>query len=307
MAGFSRSDLADLNVFLTIARRGSFRQAATELGLTASALSHTMKKLEERLEVRLLNRTSRSVSLTPAGTDLAEALSQGLETISNGLSALDGYRKHAVGRLRLNVPHDAARLLVSPVLREFFEAFPQVHIDLAVEDRLIDVVAEGFEAGIRFGASTPKDMIAVPLTPPLRWVVVASPDYLARHGRPTRPEDLYHHSCVQMRLGDQSAYAWELGDGEAMVRIDCPGSIRVNDSQASLDAALDGIGLAYCLEWRVRDHLASGRLELVMPEWSSMGPPFVMYYPSRRQSPPGLKQLVELIRRHSERVLNAPR
>lgn len=161
MAGFSRSDLADLNVFLTIARRGSFRQAATELGLTASALSHTMKKLEDRLEVRLLNRTSRSVSLTPAGTDLADALSEGLETISNGLSALEAYRDHAVGRLRINVPHDAARLLVSPVLPQFFEAFPQVHIDLAVEDRLIDVVAEGYEAGIRYGASTPKDMVAV--------------------------------------------------------------------------------------------------------------------------------------------------
>lgn len=297
MSAFSRSDLADLNVFLTIARRGSFRQAAIELGLTTSALSHTMKKLEDRLEVRLLNRTSRSVALTPAGNELARALTDGLDTISNGLNALDAYRREPVGRLRLNLPRDAARLIVVPALEEFIRQFPQVHLDLVVDDRPVDVVAEGFDAGIRYGPTVPKDMVAVALTGPLRWVVVGSPAYLDAKSRPSTPRDLYSHSCIQMRIGDNSTYAWELGNEPNIVRVDGPGPIRVNETEAAVEAALRGVGLAYCLEMRVAAELKAGTLELVLPNWTSMGEPFCMYYPSRRQSPPGLRQLVDIVRR----------
>ncbi|MEA5673006.1 LysR family transcriptional regulator [Pseudomonas sp. MH2] len=296
MAAFKRSDLADLNVFFTIARRGSFVDAANELGLTASALSHTMKKLEDRLEVRLLNRTNRSVALTAAGSDLMQSLAQGFEAIGHGLNALEGHRKAPVGRLRLNIPHDAGRLLILPVLDRFLSRFPQVHLDLVMDDRMLDIVAEGFDAGIRFGATVPQDMIAIPLTGALRWVVVGAPAYLDKHGRPTSPAELMQHRCIQMRIGDDSVYPWELGDGERQVRIEGPGPLRLNASDMAIGTAVAGLGLAYCLEMRVREELRSGALEVVMPQWASSDEPLVMYYPSRRQTPPALRQLIELIR-----------
>ncbi|HEK1684531.1 TPA: LysR family transcriptional regulator [Pseudomonas putida] len=296
MAAFKRSDLADLNVFFTIARRGSFVDAANELGLTASALSHTMKKLEDRLEVRLLNRTNRSVALTAAGSDLMQSLAQGFEAIGHGLNALEDHRKAPVGRLRLNIPHDAGRLLILPVLDQFLSRFPQVHLDLVMDDRMLDIVAEGFDAGIRFGATVPQDMIAIPLTGALRWVVVGAPAYLDKHGRPTSPAELMQHRCIQMRIGDDSVYPWELGDGERQVRIEVPGPLRLNASDMAIGTAVAGLGLAYCLEMRVREELRSGALEVVMPQWASSDEPLVMYYPSRRQTPPALRQLIELIR-----------
>ncbi|MDJ0390225.1 LysR family transcriptional regulator [Roseomonas sp. E05] len=296
MAPFTRSDLSDLTVFVTIVRRGSFRQAAIELDLTTSALSHSVKKLESRLGVRLLNRTSRSVVPTDIGAELARRLADGFQTISEALAALDLYRRFPVGRLRLNIPKDASRLLVSPVLVDFLRAYPQIRLDVTVEDRPVDIIAEGFDAGIRYESTIPKDMIAVALTAPLRWVVVGAPAYLSRHGRPSRPEDLLQHSCIQMRVGDNTAFPWELGDGAAMVRIDVPGPFCANETDISVDAAVRGAGLAYCLENRVEAELRSGQLEVVMPDWSSMGPPFAMYYPSRRQTPPGLRQLIGLIR-----------
>ncbi|HEK1768895.1 LysR family transcriptional regulator [Pseudomonas parafulva] len=296
MAAFKRSDLADLNVFFTIARRGSFVDAANELGLTASALSHTMKKLEDRLEVRLLNRTNRSVALTAAGSDLMQSLAQGFEAIGHGLNALEDHRKAPVGRLRLNIPHDAGRLLILPVLDQFLSRFPQVHLDLVMDDRMLDIVAEGFDAGIRFGATVPQDMIAIPLTGALRWVVVGAPAYLDKHGRPTSPAELMQHRCIQMRIGDDSVYPWELGDGERQVRIEGPGPLRLNASDMAIGTAVAGLGLAYCLEMRVREELRSGALEVVMPQWASSDEPLVMYYPSRRQTPPALRQLIELIR-----------
>ena len=296
MSAFARSDLSDLNVFLTIVRRGSFRQAATELGVTTSALSHSVKKLEGRLEVRLLNRTSRSVVPTQAGSELARRLADGFQTIGDALSALDAYRHSPVGRLRINLLKDASRLLVAPVLADFLCRYPQVHLDLTVEDRPVDIIAEGFDAGIRYESFVPKDMIATALTPPLRWVVVGSPDYLARYGRPRHPEDLRHHSCVQMRVGDNTAYHWELGNGPDMVRIDVPGPFCANETDISVEAAMRGVGLAYCLEIRIEEEVRSGRLEIIMPEWASLGPPFAMYYSSRRQPPPGLRQLIGIVR-----------
>lgn len=292
----SRADLAEMNAFLCIANRGSFRQAAQDLGVTTSALSHTLRRLETRLEVRLINRTTRSVALTAAGRELALALSKGLGVIEDGVAALDDHRQAPVGRLRLTVPRDAARLVVGPALPEFVRRYPQVHLDLVVDDRPVDMVAEGFDAGIRYGGRVPKDMVAMPLTGPLRWVVVGSPAYLRKWGTPTTPEDLYQHSCIQMRVGDSSNYPWELGDGEALVRMDVPGPVRVNETEAAVDGALRGIGLAYCLQLRVREELHSGRLLQVLPDWSSMGEPFTVYYTNRRLTPPGLRPLIDTIR-----------
>lgn len=202
MPAFNRSDLADLNVFVTICRRRSFRLSAAELGVSTSALSHAMRNLETRLGVKLLNRTSRSVVPTAAGMALAEQLERGFHTIGEALDQLERYRGSPAGRLRLNVPRDASRLLLSPVLPAFFSAYPDIQLDITVDDHLVDIIAEGYDAGIRYGDTVPRDMIATPLSGPLRWVVVGSPAYLARHGRPARPEDLMHHACVRMRIGD---------------------------------------------------------------------------------------------------------
>ncbi|MPQ67878.1 MULTISPECIES: LysR family transcriptional regulator [Pseudomonas] len=299
MAAFNRSELADLNVFMAIIRRRSFRQAAHELGVTTSALSHTLRNLETRLGVKLLNRNSRSVEPTDAGALLAQKLAVGFATIQEALDELDRYRHAPIGRLRLNVPRDAARLLVSPVLGEFMAAYPQINLDLKVEDRLVDIVAEGFDAGIRYGATVPQDMIAVPLTGELRWIMIASPDYLARRGVPEKPADLLEHACIRMRLGDNTAYKWELGNGAQMIRLDVPGALTASDTQAVIDAALASVGIAYCLEKRVTRELEDGSLQEVMPDWSSMGAPFCLYYSSQRQSQPGLRQLMEMIRRHN--------
>lgn len=296
MPAFTRAELADLNVFMTIVRRRSFRHSAIELGVTTSALSHAMKNLESRLGVKLLNRTSRSVVPTLAGSALAERLEQGFQTIAEALAELDAHRDAPVGRLRLNVPRDASRLLLGPVLPGFFARYPELQLEVAVEDRMVDIVADGFDAGIRYGGTVPRDMIAMPLTGELRWIVVAAPDYLSRHGRPQVPEDLLRHQCMRIRLGDNTLYKWELGDGPQAVHLDVPGSLGANETDILLQATLDGLGLAYCLELRVAEELRSGRLERVLPEWSSMGPPLCMYYPSRRQPQPGLRQLIESIR-----------
>ncbi|HBO4963194.1 LysR family transcriptional regulator [Pseudomonas aeruginosa] len=296
MPAFTRSELADLNVFMTIVRRRSFRHSAQELGVSTSALSHSMRNLEARLGMKLLNRTSRSVVPTDAGSALAAKLEDGFQVIGEALGELDAYRTSPVGRLRLNVPRDASRLLLGPVLRRFTEAYPDLQLELSVEDRMVDIVADGYDAGIRYGGTVPQDMVAVPLTGELRWVVAASPDYLARHGVPQRPDDLLRHACIRMRLGDNSFYKWELGDGERMVEVDVPGPFSVNESNTAVAAALDGVGLAYCLEVGIAEELRSGRLQLVLPDWTSMGAPFCLYYPSRRQPQPGLRQLMEMIR-----------
>jgi DNA-binding transcriptional LysR family regulator len=296
MPAFARSELADLNVFVTIVRRRSFRQSAIELGVTTSALSHAMKNLESRLGVKLLNRTSRSVVPTLAGTALAERLEHGFQAIGDALGELDRHRRSPVGRLRINVPRDASRLLIGPILPRFVEDYPDIQLEITAEDRPVDIVADGYDAGIRYGGTVPKDMVAVALTEGLRWVVVGSPDYFARHGRPELPQDLLRHSCVRMRLGDNSLYKWELGTGDKACEIDVPGPVSANDTETSVQAAVNGVGLAYCLERRISEELREGRLEVVLPEWAALAPPFFMYYPSRRQTQPGLRPLIEAIR-----------
>lgn len=293
---FDRAMLADLNVFQTIARRGSMAQAAIELGVSTSALSHRLRKLETQLGVKLFNRTSRSIHPTEAGASLAAQLNHGFQTISDALTTLERHRHSPVGRLRLNVLRDAARLVLGPVLSRYLGNFPEMHLDVTVDDRMVDIVADGFDAGVRYGDRVPRDMVGVALTRPLQWVVVASPALIARHGRPRKPDDLLNLPCVQMRVGDNSNYPWELGNGKTMVRLNVRGPLAANETEHAVDAALRGIGCAYCLERRATAELTSGALEVVLPEWASEGPPFTIYYPSRRQAPPGLRQLIDIIR-----------
>lgn len=296
MPSYSRHDLADLSAFAAICRRGSFRLAATELGVSTSALSHALRNLEDRLGVKLLNRTTRSVAPTEAGSRLAAQLDQSFGEIGVALSELDRYRSAPLGGLRINVPRDASRLLLNPVLARYLEDCPGVKIEVVVDNNMVDIVKAGFDAGIRFGDTVPQDMVCTPLTPPLRWVVVGAPAYLGRHGTPKTPEDLLRHACIRLRLGDQTLYRWELGQPPHAHAIDVPGALIVNETDMALDAALDGIGLAYCLERYAEPHLRAGRLRRVLDEWSPAGAPLVMYYPSRRQLAPALSRLIETIR-----------
>lgn len=295
---FNKSDLSDLNVFMMIARNRSFRRSAAELGLTTSALSHTMKGLEARLGVRLLNRTSRSVVPTAAGAALFEQLDPSFRKIGDALDGLNRFRESPAGRVRLSVPCDAARLLIDPVLPRLLMDFPDLEIGIDVSDALIDVVAAGYDAGIRYGGTVPEEMIAQRLTPDLRWVVVASPDYLQSRSRPAIPEDLREHSCIRIRLGTGEIYRWEFDkDGERQA-IDVPGAMIANETETSLQAALSGFGLFYCLNARVVEHVAEGRLETVLDDWCSAGPGFFLYYSGREQVPTGLRLLTEAVRRH---------
>ena len=299
MPAFERSDLADLLTFTTLVRRRSFKATAVELRVTASAVSHAIRRLEDRLGTRLLNRTSRSVVPSAAGLALAQDLERGFEAIGAALARFDDASASRFGAVRLNVPRDAAHLLIGPAMPDVAVAFPDLDLTVVVEDRPIDVVAEGYDAGIRFGDTVPEDMVAVALTPPLRWVVVGSPAYLALKGEPATPAELAGHRCLRVLLGDNTAYRWELGDGDRLVRLEASGPYTINDTQTTLNAAVEGIGLAYVLERRVAREIAAGTLRVVLPDWASTGAGLYMYYPSRRHSHPALRGLVDIMRRQN--------
>jgi DNA-binding transcriptional LysR family regulator len=293
---FGRTDLNDLTYFLAIARHRSFRRAGLELGLSTSALSHALKGLETRLGIRLLNRTSRSVTLTAAGEQLQREIAEPFDTIAGAVEALNRLRDTPAGRIRLNVPSDAASLLVGPVLPAFVDRYPDVEVCLAVSNRLIDVVEGGFDAGVRYGGSVPEDMVAQRLSADIRWVVAGAPSYLERFGEPRRPEDLRRHRCLRFRLGDDSLYRWEFDRGGEALAVDVGGSLTLDDSRSMVTLLLAGAGLMYAPEPLVAPLAASGQVRLVLEDWCSPGPGFFVYYSSRHQLPTGLRLLIEMIR-----------
>lgn len=292
----NRNELSDLAVFLQIVQNRSFRKAADRLDVSVSALSHRIKALEARLGIRLLNRTSRSVSPTAAGSALAEKVAAGLDIIQSGLEELQGRFSGISGSVRINVLRDAIDLLLAPALPLFQERFPNIELEIAADDYFVDVTAEGFDAGLRYAGTIPEDMIAVPVTEPLNWIAVASPAYLARAGRPSKPDDLLSHNCIRIRTGRGQIYHWEFDRGEDHRQIDVPGSLISGSTNISLSAALSGVGITYCVERLAEPHVRSGKLEVVLPEWSSVGPPLAFYYSSRRQVPYGLQMLIQTIK-----------
>ena len=296
MPSFSPNELYDLSVFLAIVRHRSFHKAAEVMDVTASALSHRIRRLEERLGVRLLNRTSRSVVPTAAGIALSEKIAAGLDLIESGLDDMHSLNRGAAGSVRINVMHDAATLLICPILPIFAERFPRLEIEIMVDDHFVDVTAEGCDAGIRYSGTIPEDMIAAPLSPPLKWVVVGSPDYLARRGRPKTPEELVDHRCIRIRTGRGQIYKWEFERGEDRRQVDVPGFLTCGDTALSIRAALDGLGLYYCLQKLALPYVAEQKLEIVLDDWASIGPGYAMYYSSRHQVPPGIRALIEVIR-----------
>lgn len=291
-----RSDLADFTYFLAISKHRSFRRASVELGVSASALSHALKGLEARLGVRLLNRTNRSVTLTTAGEQLRDAITDPFEAIGHAVDALNWFRDSPAGRVRLNVVEDAVPLIIGPVMPTFVDRYPDIEIDLVVSNRMVDMVKDGFDAGIRYGGTIPQDMIAQRLSADIRWVVAAAPGYLSRYGVPAHPEDLHNHRCLRIRLGNDQIYHWEFDRGDEHLVIDVPGSVTIDETGAAISFVRGGVGLLFAAEPVVAPYVASGELKLVLEDWATPGPGYYMYHPSRRQVPTGLRLLIDLIR-----------
>ena len=290
------ADLNELTAFAAVARLRSFRQAALERGVSASALSHALRALEERLGVRLLNRTTRSVTPTEAGQQLLARLAPAMREIDDALLDLSALQDVPAGKLRLNVPRPAARLLLAPMLAGFVARYPRVQVDVVTDDGMIDIVRDGFDAGIRFGEQVAADMIAVPVGAPQPFVVVASPAYLAAHGAPNTPRDLLAHACIGRRFPSGRQYAWEFGREEDAVSIAVGGPLLFDDDELMLRAARDGAGLAYVYEADARADLAAGRLARVLEDCLPPPSRYFLYYPGRRQMPPVLRAFVDMLR-----------
>lgn len=292
----SRTDVADFLYFLAIAKHGSFRRAATDMGVTPSALSHAIAALEDRRGVRLLNRTTRSVTLTAAGEELKASIETPLAAVGEAAENLNRFRDTPAGRVRINVLEDAVPLLLDPVMPSFVERYPEVEVDISVSNRMVDVIGGGFDAGIRYGGTVPEDMIARRLSPDILWVAAASPRYIERHGTPRTPHDLEHHRCVRIRLGNDQLYQWEFEKDGEPVAVATPGALTVDASHVSIGLGIGGVGIIYAAEPVLRPHLQSRALKIVLGDWASMGSGFHAYYPSRRQVPTALRLLVDLIR-----------
>ena len=292
----ARSDLTDFTSFLALARHRSFRRAGLELGVSASALSHALKGLELRLGVRLLNRTNRSVTLTAAGEAFRNAIGQPFDAIAQAVEDLNRYRDAPKGRIRLNVVADAAALLLGPVMPVFVERYPEVEVDVVVTNRMVDVVGEGFDAGIRHGGTVPEDMVAQRLSGDLRWVVVGAPSYLDRFGTPATPGDLGDHRCLGVRLGDGRIYRWEFEGPEGEFDVAVASRVTADDTRATLAMARAGTGLMNGPEPLFAADIAAGALRPVLHAWATAGPGYHAYHPSRRQVPTGLRLFVDLVR-----------
>jgi DNA-binding transcriptional LysR family regulator len=293
----ARGELGDLAAFVAIADSLNFRAAASRLGVTRSALSHRMRQLEERLRVRLLNRTTRSVSLTDAGLRLLERLRPALGQIEGALESLNEERERPVGRLRVCAVSGAAIAVIAPAWARYLATYPEVHLEVGIVAGPVDIVAKGYDAGIGPHAMIAADMIAVPAMGPLQVVMVGAPTYFALRPPPRTPDDLARHSCVQFRLPtDNTILEWPFEkDGERR-RVKVEGRVTVNDPGLATRAAVDGLGIAYTLEAMAAPFLRSGQLVRVMEDWTPALEGFFLYYPGHRQVPAALRAFIDMIR-----------
>ena len=295
----SRVNFDDLLAFLVVAREGSFTRAAGQLGVSQSALSHTIRGLEARLGLQLLTRTTRSVSPTEAGERLLLTVGPRFEEIEAELAALSELREKPAGTIRITTAEHAAHAILWPKLAKFLPDYPDIKVEITIDYGLIDIVAERYDAGVRLGDQVARDMIAVRIAPDLRMAVVGSPTYFSRRPQPQTPQDLAAHDCINLRLptyGRLLAWEFERDGHELKARVE--GQLVFNSGTQILRAALAGFGLAYVPEDMVREHLAEGRLKRVLEDWCPMFPGYHLYYPSRRQSSPALTLLVNALRYH---------
>lgn len=288
--------LPDLTAFAAVARHRSFSRAAAEIGVSRSALSHTLRMLEQRLGLRLFNRTTRSVALTEAGADLLTRLAPVLGDMEAIFTDLAERQGQPSGVLRINAPESAARLLLQTVVPDFLALHSRMRLDIAAEGRLVDIVAMGFDAGIRLAETVPQDMIAVPFGGALRFLAVAAPGYLADHPAPATPAGLEAHRCIRQRLPGGTLYQWEFEREGQTLTIDVPGVLTLDHNGMMAEAAMAGMGIAYVPETVARAGLADGRLVTVLGDWCPAGPGLCLYYPGRRHVPAGLRAFIDLLR-----------
>ena len=285
---------AQLNAFLSVARHRSFSAAARELGVSRSAVSQSVRQLEERLRVVLLARTTRSVSLTDAGRRLIEGAAPAVDQVLSTMGEVGARAGETVGRVRLTVPRAAVPFVIDPVVPKFRARHPRIEIEITVEDRFVDIVAEGYDAGVRLTEAIERDMVQVRLTDPFRFVVVGAPSYLAAHGTPERPQDLLRHECITFRSQTTGAlYAWELERGRKSWRVPVRGGVVASDMELILSFAQKGLGLAYAFEPRVAEAVRAGRLRRVLDAYAPTVPGYFVYFPSRAQRSAPLRLFVE--------------
>lgn len=292
----SKPTLGDLTALAAIATQRSFRKAADELGLSPSTLSHMMRVLEQNIGVRLLNRTTRSVSPTEAGERLVHRLQPVLRDLDTALQEVDAFRSRPSGTLRINASEIAARLLLKTVVPTFLARHPEMALDLVTDGRLIDIVAEGFDAGIRLGEAVPRDMVAVRFGGETRFLAVASPAHLAGKALPQTPDDLKDHACIRFRLPSGKLYRWEFEKHGQEIAIDVPGVLTLDHVELMVEAAAGGLGIAYASEKSARPWLDSGKLVSVLDDWCPPFPGLFLYYPGHRHVPPGLRAFIDVLK-----------
>lgn len=292
-----RGILDDLLAFLAVGRERSFTKGAAKLGVSQSGLSHTIRELEARLGVRLLTRTTRSVSPTEAGERLLHTLGPRFEEIDAELAALSELREKPAGTIRITATDYAADTILWPKLTKFLRQYPDIKVEIIIDYGLTDIVAKRFDAGVRSGEQVAKDMIAVRIGPDLRMAVVGAPSYFRNRSEPKKPQDLIGHNCINLRLPTHGGlYAWEFEKGARELRVRVEGQLVFNGTFQMLNAALAGFGLAYVPEDLAQPHLAKGRLKRVLEDWCPPYSGYHLYYPSRRQSTPAFALLVETLR-----------
>ncbi len=292
-----RENVNDLLAFLAVARERSFTKAAAKLGVSQSALSHTVRGLEARLGLRLLTRTTRSVAPTGAGERLLQTVGPRFEEIEAELEALSELRDKPAGTIRISAGEHAVNSVLWPALVKFLPRYPDIKVEISIDHALIDIVAQRYDAGVRSGEQVAKDMIAVRIGPDMRMAVVGAPSYFAEQSLPKKPQDLTDHNCINLRLPTYGGlYAWEFEKGRRELRVRVEGQLVLNGSTQMLNSALAGFGLAYVPEDLAQPHLAAGRLKRALEDWCPPFPGYHLYYPSRRQPSPAFALLVDALR-----------
>src|SRR5215471_15555470 len=295
----TKASIAEMSAFVAIAERASFAKAATQLGVSRSSLSESLRALEERLGVRLLNRTTRSVALTEAGERLLSQLRPLLDNFDSALESVNTFRDSPAGHVRLTVPRPAVRTVIEPILSRFLRAYPAVTLEVAIDSALTDIVRDRFDAGIRPGHRVEQDMIAVRVGEDARPKLVASPAYLARHPAPKEPADLRSHNCIRQRFGSGIIQRWPFEKRGKAIEVTVTGSLISSDGDLAIRAALDGVGIARVPATYVETHIAGKRLVALLDDWAPPSVGFFLYYPSRRQMPAALQALIDVLKAHA--------
>lgn len=291
-----QATLKELEAAVAVARRGTFRAASIDLGISTTALSHTIGRLEASLGVRLFNRTTRSVSLTDAGRLFMQNVAPSLQDLHAALEVVREQRETPSGTIRINSAPFAARAIISPLVLEFLRRYPEMHVDIVTEGKMVDIVRDGFDLGVRVAGLVPSDMIAVSLGRPQRHAVVGTPEYFERRGVPIVPPDLLNHSCIRVRLPDGSLYRWSFEKDGEQVQIDVSGPITLDEASLTRTAILEGTGIGYTFEQDIASDIDTGRVIRILEDWTPPYPGLCLYYPGRRNLSAGVRAFLELAR-----------